>query len=66
MARTRCGEEGTEQDRDMPREVEGICSFIQEHYKKRLTLDTICLLYTSWEPWQLPVSSLRRQPAIYS
>ena len=25
----------------MPREVEGICSFIQEHYQKRLTLDTI-------------------------
>lgn len=41
VARTRCGEEGAEQDRDMPREVEGICSFIQEHYQKRLTLDTI-------------------------
>lgn len=41
VAQTERGEEGTEHDRDMPREVEGICSFIQENYQKRLTLDAI-------------------------
>ena len=52
VARTRCGEEGTEQDRDMPREVEGICSFIQEHYQKRLTLDTIVQQILCKPPFQ--------------
>ena len=40
-ARTESREEGPESDSGTPREVEGICSFIQENYRKRLTLDII-------------------------